>query len=99
MSRHGLHGGSASTAKFASVIICSGPPAQITARNIARAESNDAEPSSGTASNDAPSTTAAQRWASVVCPVSTATQPARTASGGYPSMLGVAERREPALHG
>ena len=48
MSRHGLHAGSASTAKVASVIICSGPPAHITARNIARAESNDAEPSSGT---------------------------------------------------
>ena len=37
----------AATAKLASAIICSGPAAHMTARNIARAESNDAVPSSG----------------------------------------------------
>ena len=47
VSRHGLHGGSWATAKLASASICSGPAAHITARSIARAESNDAEPSSG----------------------------------------------------
>ena len=56
------------------------------ARSIARAESNDAEPSAGTRSNDAASTIAAHRWASAVCPVSAAIQPVSTASGGYPSM-------------
>ena len=45
----------------ASAIICSGRRHRSTARNIARAESNDAEPSSGTASNDAASTIAAHR--------------------------------------
>ena len=74
------------TAKLASASICSGPAAHITARNIARAESNDAVPSTGTQSNDAASMIAAHRCASVVCPVNAATQPASTASGGYSSM-------------
>ena len=54
----------------------------MTARNIARAESNDAVPSTGTGSNEAASTMAAQRCASSVWPVSAAIQPASTASGG-----------------
>ena len=54
----------------------------MTARNIARAESNDAVPSTGARSNDAASTIAAQRCASAVCPVNAAIQPASTASGG-----------------
>ena len=58
----------------------------MTARNIARAESNDAVPSKGTWPHEQESTTADHRCASVVCPVSTATQPATTASGGYPTM-------------
>ena len=51
-------------------------------RSIARADSNDAVPSSGTRSNEAASTIAAHRSASAVCPVNTAMQPASTASGG-----------------
>ena len=58
----------------------------MTARSMARAESNDAVPSSGTWSNDAASTTAAHRSASAVCPASAVIQPASTASGGYASM-------------
>ena len=85
-SRQTLHGGSAATAKLASVIACSGPAAHMNARNIARAESNDAVPSTGTRSNEAASRIAAHRCASAVCPVNTATQPASTASGGYSSM-------------
>ena len=99
MSRHGLHGGSASTAKLASVSICSGPPAQMTARNIARAESNDAEPSSGTASNDAASTIAAQRWASVGLPGQHRDPAGEHGERGVVLDAGVAERREPPLHG
>ena len=52
-------------------------------RNIARAESNDAVPSTGTLSNDAASMIAANRCASVVCPDNAAIQPASTTSGGY----------------
>ena len=99
VSRHGLHGGSWATAELASATICSGPAAHMTARSMARAESNDAVPSSGTWSNDAASTIAAQRCAAAGCPVNAATQPASTASGGYPSTADVAQRREPPLDG
>lgn len=86
-----VHGASWATAVLASAIICSGPAAHITARSMARAESNDAVPSIGTWSNDAASTVAAHRSAAAVCPVSAVsavsavTQPASTASGGSPS--------------
>jgi hypothetical protein len=53
----------------------------MTARNMARAELNDALPSSGTWSNEAPSAIAAQRSPSVACPVKMAIHPASTASG------------------
>ena len=53
----------------------------MTARNIPRAESNDV-PSTGAGSNEAASRIAAHRCASAVWPVSAATQPASTASGG-----------------
>ena len=56
------------------------------ARNMARAESNDAVPSTGIRSNEAVSRNAAHRCASAVCPVNTAIHPARTASGGYSSI-------------
>ena len=81
-ARHGLHDGSWATAKLASASICAGPARHITARSIARAESNDAEPSTGTRSNDAVSTIVAQCSACAVCPLSTVIQPASTASGG-----------------
>ena len=85
VSRHGLHGGSWAIATLASTIICSGPEAHMTARSMARAESNDAVPSIGTWSNEAASTIAAHRSAAAVCPVKAVIQPASTASGGYPS--------------
>ena len=72
-------------ATLASAIICSGPEAHITARSIARAESNEAEPSSGTWSNEAASAIAAHRYAAAACPVKTVIQPASTQSGGYDS--------------
>ena len=53
---------------------------------MARADSNDAEPSGSVRSNEAASTVANQRSASVVCPSNAAIQQAPTASGGYPSM-------------
>ena len=86
VSRQTLHAGSWAAAKLPSASICSGPAAHIPARNMARAESNDAEPSAGTRSNDAASTIAAHRSASAVCPVNTAIQPASTASGGCSAM-------------
>ena len=46
-SRHGLQVGSEAIANSASAIACSGPPAHMSERSIARADSNDAEPSSG----------------------------------------------------
>ena len=55
-----LHGGSSAAAKLASVAICSGPAAHISARNMARAESNDAVPSTASWSNEAVSRKAAQ---------------------------------------
>ena len=55
----------------------------MTARNIARADSSDAPPSAGTEANEAASTAAAQRCASTMWPVSTATQAAKTANGGW----------------
>ena len=65
--------------------ICWGPAAHMRARNMARAESNDAVPSTGTWSYEAVSRKAAHRCASAVSPVSTANHPARTASGGCSS--------------
>ena len=79
---HGLSGGSWATAKLASDIMCSGPALQNAARNIARDESNEAEPSSGVRSNERVSSIAAHRSAAAVCPVNRLSQPARTASGG-----------------
>src|SRR4051794_28718903 len=87
VSRHGLHGGSWASAKVTLAIICSGPAAHITARNMARAESNDV-PSTGAGSNEAASRTAIHRCASAICPVNAAAQPASTASGGYFSIAG-----------
>ena len=85
-SRHGLHGGSWATANVASVIACSGPAGHIAVRSIALAEAKDAVPSAGVRSKVAASTIAAHRWASAVCPVIAVTHPAKTASGGYPSI-------------
>ncbi len=48
VSRQTLHAGSWATAKIASASICSGPAAHMPARIMARADSNDAEPSAGT---------------------------------------------------
>ena len=98
MSRHGLHGGSASTAKFASVSICSGPPAQITARNIARAESNDAEPSSGTASNDGAVDDGRPALGLAGLPGEHGDPAGEDGERRVGHDAGVAERREPALH-
>ena len=53
--------------------------------SIARPDSKEAEPSSGTPSYETPSRIAAQRSASPARPVSTAIQPAITARGGYSS--------------
>ena len=54
-----------------SASIFSGPEAHMTARNIARPEANDAEPSNGTSLQEAASATAAHRSACAVCPVNT----------------------------
>ena len=83
------------TASVASVIVCSGPEAHMIDRSIARAESNDAVPSSGIRSYEAASMIAAHRSASAVCPVKAATQPASTARGGYAS---IAASPTPASH-
>ncbi len=99
VARHGLHGGSSATARLASVAICSAPAAHMAARNMARADSNDAVPSTGIESNAAVSSNAAHRCASAVWPVNTAIHPASTASGGYSSTAAVAEGGEPPLHG
>ena len=64
-------------------------------RSMARAESNDAEPSAGVRSNDAASTTAAKCSAAVAWPANAVIQPAITARGGYPSM---ARRRQVESH-
>ena len=82
MPRHGLQVGSDATAYRAWASICSAPASAIAARNMARADSKDADPSLGTRSNDAASTTAAHRWAAGASPASTVIHPARTASGG-----------------
>ena len=58
----------------------------MTARSIARPDSNEAVPSAGTRSKDAVSRIAAHRCASAVCPVIAVIQPASTASGGYASI-------------
>ncbi len=100
VSRHGLHAGSWATARLASSIICSGPAAHMTARSMARAESNDAVPSSGTRSNDARVRRSRPTVPPpAVCPVSTATQPASTRQRRVRLDGGVAERRQPPLHG
>ena len=82
MPRQGLQVGSAATANRASASIWSTPVSAIAARSIARADSKDADPSRGTRSNDAASTTAAHRCAAGASPESTVIHPARTASGG-----------------
>ena len=71
----------------------SGPSAQSTLRNMARADSNEAVPSSGTWSNDAASATAAQRCASVVWPVNTAIQAGEHRERRVRRDTRVAERR------
>ena len=86
VSRHGLHAGSASKARSASATAWSGPAGHMRARSMARADSNDAEPSGSVRSNEAVSTVANQRSAAAVCPSNAAIQQAATASGGYPSM-------------
>ena len=82
VARRGLQAGSWPTAKAASATIESGPVAHMPARNMARADSNEAVPLAGAMSNEAASTTAAQRSALVGSPVSTPSQQASTASGG-----------------
>ena len=99
VSRHGLHGGSWATAKLASAIICSGPAGHITARNIARAESNDAVPSTGTRSNEAASTIAAQRSRLGGLPGQHRDPAGQHGQRRVVLDRGVAERREPPLHG
>ena len=80
--RQTLHSGSQAAARSLSDRIRSGPPAHISARTMARAESNEAVPSTGTRSNVAPSRTADHRSASPARPVRTAVWAARATSGG-----------------
>ena len=71
----------------------------MTARNIARAEANDAEPSSGTWFHDAASATAAHRSASEVSPVREGDPPCQDDQRRVTLDPRVAERMDPLLHG
>ena len=86
-ARHELHAASRETASVASAIIWSAPLAHMAARNIARADAKEADPSAGARSNEAASTNEAHRSAPLVSPVSTASSTSERREAGIARCL------------